>query len=400
MTPITIDSEFKELIPSLSSDEYQQLEANIKAEGCRDALVIWAGKNVLLDGHNRYEICQRHGLPYRTVEREFDSREDVQIWIIQNQFGRRNLTPFVRSELALKMKAAIAAKSEQGKRNDFEQNFVQSSTPNRTNREVAKLADVSHETIRKVETVVTKAPEQIKQAARAGEISTHQAYEVTRALEQAPEPVRQKVEMQLQGGIVPTPRDVKALVAEAKREEKRETVQEQAWASGKYNVVYADPPWRYEHVKTENRAIENQYPTMALKDICNLPVSELCADDVVLFMWATSPKLEEAMQVVKAWGFTYRTCAVWVKDKIGMGYYFRQKHELLLVATRGNLPVPEPGDRLSSVIEAPRGRHSEKPDTFYEIIEQLYPNYPKIELFSRNVRTGWQGWGNEYAAAA
>ena len=113
-----------------------------------------------------------------------------------------------------------------------------------------------------------------------------------------------------------------------------------ALPAGQFRLLYADPPWRYEHVVTESRAIENQYPTMALDDICALRVP--AADDAVLFLWATPPKMAEAVQVIDAWGFSYRTCASWDKEQIGMGYYFRQQHELLLVAARGALPVPDP----------------------------------------------------------
>lgn len=164
---------------------------------------------------------------------------------------------------------------------------------------------------------------------------------------------------------------------------------------GKYSVLYADPPWRYEYAETDSRAIENQYPTMDLNGICAMPVEQLAAEDCVLFLWTTSPKLEESFQVIKAWGFEYRTCAVWVKDKIGMGYYFRQRHEMLLVAKRGNLPVPEPKDRFDSVIEAPRTQHSAKPDVVYDMIERMYPAAERCELFARGLRDGWASWGNQ-----
>jgi N6-adenosine-specific RNA methylase IME4 len=165
----------------------------------------------------------------------------------------------------------------------------------------------------------------------------------------------------------------------------------------RYPVIYADPPWRYEHVETESRAVENQYPTMALDDIRALKIADRATPDAILFLWATSPKLAEAMTVVEAWGFTYRTSMVWVKDKIGMGYYARQRHELLLIATRGNPPTPAPAQRPDSVIEAPRGKHSEKPAIFAELIERMYPTLPKIELFCRAPREGWSAWGNQAA---
>lgn len=192
-------------------------------------------------------------------------------------------------------------------------------------------------------------------------------------------------------------RDAKAQTRRAERVEALNKIEEgnAPMPVGSYHVIYADPPWRYEHVKTASRAIENHYPTMTLEDICALPVGNLAHEDAVLFMWATSPKLAESMRVITDWGFTYRTCLVWVKDRIGMGYYARQRHELLLVAARGSLPVPEPATRRDSVITAPRDEHSAKPDEAYEAIEAMYPGISRIELFCRRPRDGWSAWGNQ-----
>jgi N6-adenosine-specific RNA methylase IME4 len=167
---------------------------------------------------------------------------------------------------------------------------------------------------------------------------------------------------------------------------------------GLHPIIYADPPWRYEHAESATREIENQYPTMELDEICALPVAEVCTDDAVLFLWATSPKLAEALRVVEAWGFTYRTCMVWDKERIGMGYYARQQHELLLIATKGEPPAPPPEARPASVIREPRGGHSRKPECFYEIIERMYGPLAKLELFCRTPRPGWKVWGNQSAA--
>jgi len=112
-------------------------------------------------------------------------------------------------------------------------------------------------------------------------------------------------------------------------------------------------------------------------------------------MWATAPKLEEAFQVLNSWGFTYKTCAIWDKEKKGMGYYFRINHELLLVATKGSFPTPADANRVDSIIKSPYEGHSKKPQVIYEIIEAMYPNIPKIELFCRSPRDGWDAWGNE-----
>lgn len=163
----------------------------------------------------------------------------------------------------------------------------------------------------------------------------------------------------------------------------------------RYPVIYADPPWRYEHCESDSREIENHYPTMLLNEICALPVMDIATDDAILFLWATSPKLAESMRVIESWGFIYRTCAVWDKQHIGMGYYFRQQHELLLVATKGSIPAPPPYSRPASIYSERRGKHSAKPSRFAEWIEAMYPELNKIELFCREPRKGWFVWGNQ-----
>jgi len=163
----------------------------------------------------------------------------------------------------------------------------------------------------------------------------------------------------------------------------------------RYPVLLADPPWRYEHVISESRAIENQYDTAEADDLGKIPVGDWATDDAVLFCWATSPKLAEALDLLTQWTFTYRTCLVWVKDVIGMGYWVRQQHELLLIATRGDMVAPAPADRPSSVMTAPRAEHSEKPVVAHELIERMFPSLPKLELFARRPRDGWDVWGDE-----
>lgn len=163
---------------------------------------------------------------------------------------------------------------------------------------------------------------------------------------------------------------------------------------GSFDIIYADPPWRYDFSKSDNRKIENQYPTMELQDICALRVPS--ADDSTLLLWTTGPKLLEALEVIKAWGFLYRTNLVWVKDKIGMGYYIRGRHELLLLAIKGRPKVPATIDRQDSVILAARGEHSEKPQLVYTLIESSYPDSKYLELFARQKHSNkWTVWGNE-----
>ena len=172
-------------------------------------------------------------------------------------------------------------------------------------------------------------------------------------------------------------------------------VKEVVLPQGKYGVILADPPWRYGDPVTENRAIENQYPTMTLEEIKALDVPALTLDKAVLYLWATSPKLPEAIEVMKAWGFSYKSSWVWIKESIGMGFWGRIRHELVLIGTKGGFNVPLPEVRPDSVIEAKRGRHSEKPAEVYERLERIHPDQSKVELFARGQRDGWAVWGNE-----
>jgi N6-adenosine-specific RNA methylase IME4 len=130
-------------------------------------------------------------------------------------------------------------------------------------------------------------------------------------------------------------------------------------------------------------------------DICKLSVPDLATDTAVLFMWTTLPHLQKAFEVLAAWEFEYVTNIAWVKDKIGLGHWVRNQHELLLIGRRGDMPAPLPANRPPSVIEAPSREHSRKPNEAYELIERMYPDLPRIELFARRARPGWAVWGNQ-----
>lgn len=190
-------------------------------------------------------------------------------------------------------------------------------------------------------------------------------------------------------------------MAEALRQVKVRSYEEKVKAAGAgkvldcgpYDLVLADPPWRYDHQEAGNRKIENQYATATLEEIeAHAPN---CGKDAILLLWATAPKLQEALQVMGAWGFEYKTNAVWDKETIGMGYWFRGQHELLLVGTKGNPGATPEGSRISSVFREKRTAHSRKPASVYEWIEKAFPHKSKLEMYCRNPRKGWAAWGNE-----
>jgi N6-adenosine-specific RNA methylase IME4 len=165
---------------------------------------------------------------------------------------------------------------------------------------------------------------------------------------------------------------------------------------GVYRVIYADPPWRYSDKKeyAPQGAAENHYPSMSIQELCemNLPVTE---DNAVLFLWTTSPLLEDSFKVIQAWGFKYKTSFVWDKIRHNMGHYNSVRHEFLLIATKGSC-LPDHIELFDSVQSIEKtDNHSEKPERFYEIIETLYTQGNKIELFARNKRKGWNSYGNQ-----
>jgi N6-adenosine-specific RNA methylase IME4 len=197
--------------------------------------------------------------------------------------------------------------------------------------------------------------------------------------------------------------DREAATAEKKeRRASRERIlglHQQALPDQKFGVIVADPEWRFEpwsRTTGMDRAADNHYPTSCIEDIALRDVESIAADDCVLFLWATVPMMPQAVMVMGAWGFDYRSQFVWVKDKIGTGYWNRNQHELLLIGVRGKPPAPAPGTRESTVINAPVGAHSAKPEIVLEYIEGWYPTLPKIELNRRGpARVGWSAWGNE-----
>lgn len=171
----------------------------------------------------------------------------------------------------------------------------------------------------------------------------------------------------------------------------------------KYQVIYADPPWSFRgyDLKKEARYVGNKYQVQDLEWIKSLPVSDISADDCVLFLWVTMPKLNEVFQVIESWGFEYKTCAfVWAKKNKksdswfwGMGRWTRANPELCLLATKGN-PKRVSASVHSLVVDR-IGAHSKKPDQVRDKIVELIGNVPRIELFAREKTPGWDVWGNE-----
>ena len=176
---------------------------------------------------------------------------------------------------------------------------------------------------------------------------------------------------------------------------RQEIIKRVSLPTAKYRVIYADPPWSYGNTQpdyhTEQR---DHYPVMKLSEICSMPVASFCEDNAVLFLWVTSPILEESFEVIRDWGFKYKASFVWDKIKHNMGHYNSVRHEFLLICVRGSCQ-PDTPKLIDSVQSIERTEHSAKPEEFRRIIEELYPHGKRLEMFARGKHVGWDTYGNQ-----
>jgi len=380
-----------EIFGNLNDTEYEDLKSDIEARGIQDPLhvVKQNGEYVVVSGHQRLKVARELGIDLPCIIRT-DLVEEWQVeeQLIKDNLLRRHLNDYqkvnagerleVIERIKAKEKLIISANlKERTETGQFKSSPKVAEIPPvvevlkvepKTRDIVSSQIGMSARQYDNAKKVKYEAPEPIKLKWRSGEISTGTAMAAIKKEEH------------------------KAKLEQKQVEKKQELTQPIDITNKKFNVILADPPWRYNDV-VPNRSIENHYPTMDLNDICEINIH--ADDDCILFLWATSPLLPDAIKVLTMWGFEYKTSMVWVKDRIGMGYYARGRHELLLIGIKGNPGKPEPVNRPDSVIEAPRTEHSKKPLIVYDIIEKMYPHGVYLELFSRKERSGWISWGNE-----
>ena len=375
-----------DIFPRMSAAEYAALRDDIQKNGQREPIWVW--NDQIIDGRHRAQACEEIGIA--PALREYDGDESGLVgFVVSLNLHRRHLDESQRSLVAARL-ATLPKGANQ-----------HASIDAPSQAQAADLLNVSRPSVQRAREVLDHGAPELVAAVERGEVSVSAAASVAEMPKEAQAEIIARGERE----ILEAAKAIRTKKAETRRAERVEKIVEISKGNAplgqiaeRYPVIYADPPWRYEHIETESRAVENQYPTMALDEIKALDLDAITLDDCVLFMWATSPKLAEAFEVLNAWGFEYRTCAVWDKQKIGMGYYFRQQHELLLVAVRGQPLTPAPANRPSSVLSFPRGEHSAKPAEVYELIEAMYPELPKLEMFCRSPRDGWGAWGNQAAA--
>jgi N6-adenosine-specific RNA methylase IME4 len=351
-------TEYAELVPPLTDEEYNSLKQSIKENGQQLPILV-NNEGVVLDGHHRFKICDELKITPKHKTETFENKLYEKLFVIDSNLQRRQLNKFQRTELHLVRQPILKEIAEKNQKAGVKldtSGLIKPEGKDGVNEKIGKLAKVGHDTVRKVKNIKEKGTKEIIDKVRSGQLSISYAAKMVN-----------NTEAHKEKNIPELPQ-------------------------GQFDIILADPPWSYDF--NIRGSPDDHYIVMKDSEIKEMQVPS--SDNAMLFLWATLPKLPEAIAVLKAWGFKYKTGAVWVKDKIGTGYYFRGQAELLLVGEKGDMPTPQEKDRQSSVIEAPRGQHSEKPDKVYNMIESMYPNRQYLELFARKKHSDlWTAWGNE-----
>jgi N6-adenosine-specific RNA methylase IME4 len=315
----------------------------------------------LIAGQRRLEACRQLGwteVPVTIVDLLQAARGEA-----HENFVRKDLLPseIVALKRAIEPLERREARQRQGSRADLCHPATvaecQGAYPGDTRDNIARYLGVGRTTIERAEAVVEAAEEEpdeyghlVEQMDRSGKVAG--AYRRLTVLRQA--------------------RELNAAPPEL--------------PTGPFQVIVADPPWRYESGN------ELPYPTMSIEDIKALSIGDIADDNSILWLWTTNAHLRTAFDVIEAWGFEYKTLLTWVKDRMGTGEWLRGQTEHCLLATRGK-PVFVHGVH-STALEAARREHSRKPEEFYALIEATCPG-GRLELFARQLRKGWQAYGND-----
>ena len=380
-TPATLPvHELARRYPELPQDDYEALKEDIKRYGLQVPIVLFNGE--VIDGRHRLRACQELGIEPKSEEVGKTGQRAEDIVTSLNEH-RRHLTEGQRALIA-----ARAASTSLGSNQH---------TKGMTQGAAAIAQNVSKASVQRAKAVMQKGHTELVQAVERGVI------DVTNAEKLAGLPQNNQQEIIT---AIDTNGDVGKQVSSAWKAYKREQIIEAnkkrsannkplSSVPGRYGVVYADPPWDY--ISPDKLG----YPTMSLADICAMPVPDLAEEDAVLFLWCSASLMREALKVIEDWGFLFKSQAIWDKDVTGTGMHFRVQHEHLFIATRGNPPPSVETARPSSVLKYKRREHSRKPDEVREMIDAMYPELTKVELFCRGkVPAGWMGWGNEFEGVA
>jgi len=367
-----IDPEFSHLIAPLMPEEYQQLEASLVKEGCRHALVCWDG--ILLDGHNRLEICKRLGLRYQVMGIKLADRLDAMIWIRRNQVARRNLTDDQRAANEVELLALEAKKSAQSK--------------------ASRAAHAKHGTSCLEATVASKQERSRSMASSRSHVTE---YKIRQA--QAIKAASPKLFDKVASGEM-TIVDVKRNLNAEKLIEQRQEIKEAKIPTGKFRTLVIDPPWPVGFINRDVRPNQQGigYPTMTEAELSEFgrQVKDWCHDDCHVYLWATQSMLPMAFRLLEAWELQYSCTFVWAKNG-GFQVPGQPQYdcEFCLFARKGSLKFLDTKN-FFTVLRAKSGETGRKPNEFYDMVARVSPG-PRIDVFSREKRDGWEQYGNEPA---
>ena len=402
---LTINKRFQELLPPLNEDEYARLETSILVDGVREPIVHW--NNSIVDGHNRHDIAQKHGIDFPVVEKFFEDEDDACIWIMENQAGKRNLTIVQRTFLLgdlykLKRKKQGAPTGNKNAEKQFPQNegIVFGKASGETAEVIAQEQGVSRATVERAadfHTAVTDIAEETGQSTKGIlEIADKTSKQDVMRIAKMPVPMKKEVVAKIATGEAKS-------VADAVRETKRAEVvaklediatKEVKAAQGLYDVIVIDPPWDMKKIERDvaPEQVEFDYPTMTEKELSEFEVP--AADDCHLWLWTTQKFLPVALRLLDTWGFKYVCSFVWHKpggfQPFGLPQY---NCEFAIYARKGS-PQFIDTKAFFTCFEAPRGAHSEKPEKFYDIVRRVTAGR-RVDMFNRRKIEGFDGIGNE-----
>lgn len=363
------DHPLSSIFPDMDEQQFRSLQQDIEQRGLLEP--IWTFEGRVLDGRHRLRACTAIGrLP---AFREYEG-DDPLGFVIAMNLKRRHLNESQRA-----MVGAEIANLPQGRPGKAANLPVSQS-------DAAEIVHVSERLVRDAVQVKQDADPALTEAVRRGRVAVSQAAR----LSSAPPETQRRIVSKLDSGEATKATEAMRLI----RHEDRGTV---PMVQGRYRVLYVDPPWEYGNADLQQYGhASHHYPTMSLPELCAVAVAEIAEPDAVLFLWATSPMLKDALYLMEAWGFSYKTSFVWDKVRHNFGHYNSVRHEFLLIGTRGSC-TPDAKELVDSVQTIERSDvHSQKPKEFRAIIDRLYTHGARIELFSRTeLPEPWIAWGNE-----
>jgi N6-adenosine-specific RNA methylase IME4/ParB-like chromosome segregation protein Spo0J len=365
-----------DVLPLTEGAEFERLVADIAKNGLLNAITIH--DDMILDGRNRERACRAAGV--EPVYAPFTG-DDPAAFVLSQNLARRHLGPSERAMVAAKL-----ATLKDGQRQVGKFAYVP------TQEQAAQLAGVSERSVKSARAVLEHGTTELQEAVTRGRLAVHLAEKAARESPQAQAELLAAVAAGRTFQSWQNNHGRKTRAAELAATTKAMPAGEERWP-----VILADPPWDFEVYAPDKQMSHpaNHYPPMSLDEIKALPVAKLAFKDCVLFLWTTVPLLRTTFDVLDAWRFEYQSGLAWDKEIPGLGYWVRGQHELLLLATKGKPPLPATENVPSSVMRERRREHSRKPEISYAIIERMFPDLPKLELFARQKRPGWEVWGNE-----